>query len=871
MQSKEKKVNKRSIILLSVVTSSIICTLILGSVGYFVYNKYLKVNKLQDFITNYLKDYVNNGNLNNLIITKIEQYTGGNATIEEMYLDNNNGLFIENIKIEKDGFAVLIKNVNVQTTGEITLNEIVKTGKNDADKILINNIKVGFNKIILNEVTVNPTSQITIKNPRFESEKIVLNYTPLEILNKKFLVTGITVLSPEVSLVRRKNGIWLIMDTLKEVTDKFNLSEYTDLLANGVIFKDGTLHYIDKDFFPNGAIDVSGIDFVIKPFSGSLKNLALDGFVNDTFFGDYSVTGKVNLYEPALNIKLKAEDIVISENFVKNIPGIGENIWNEYKPIGSIGIDGIFHFYTENNKRILDRHIELDINDMETTYYRWPINISRVSGNIMIANNKININNVEGYAYQDGQQGTEVNCDAIFELGKPSMKIIVTANDIDITNDLIKKMPPVCQNLYRTLKPTGRADMNLIYTVSVNGKVNKDYKIELDCKDWELNHQNVPEPIKNINGQIVISNRAEKSVLGECTGNVQLKNIEGYFNDGKNITTISLNGELDMGSPKKFFRANIPSLNISNDLLNNLPAKYKNIKKEFTPNGEIDVDVIYDQRNAISKPDISVTVDCKDCELASSKFPVPLHNIIGIVKIKGNHISADNFLAKSYGGKVNGSAQMIINNSTYNYDGEFGFFDVDMENMFRDFFKINQKWPGLLSGNITFNQTANGNNKLKAKGNLTLKDGKISDVPIALSVINILNFALPTKVEFHSGYMNFLIEDDIIEIEEAKIYSDTVKLVARGKVNFDGTLDIMVIVEFTKNTLRDIPVLGPLFDFVVGGVRKRLTKVHLSGNISEPVGSMAMLSPIKKPIKSLFELFPENGNKTGTSTASPSE
>ena len=872
MQTKNKNLSTSSIILLSVITSSIICSLILGSVGYFLYNKYLKVNKLQNVVTKYLKDYVNNGNLNDLIITKIEQYTGGNATIEEMYLDNSsNSLLIKNINIEKDGVAVSIKNVNVPRTGEITLNEIVKTGKNEADKILINNIKVGFNNITLNEVTVNPTSQITLENPRFESKEIILNYNPLEFLNKKFLVSGITVLSPEVYLVRRKNGVWLIMDTLKELTEKFNLSKHTDLLANGVVFKDGTLHYIDKDLFPKGEIDVSGIDFIIKPFSGSLKNLTLDGFVNDTFFGNYSVTGKANLYEPALNIKLKAKEIIISENFIKSMPGIGEDIWNKYKPAGSLGIDGMFHFYTENNNRRFDRQIMLEINDMETTYYKWPINISRVSGNIMFANNKVNINNVEGYAYQEGQEGTKVNCDAILELGKPTMKMTVKANDIDITNELIKKMPPVCQNIYKKLKPSGRADMSLIYTVNVKDKVNRDYKIELDCKDWELTYQNVPKPIKNINGKVVISNRAEKSVLGKCAGNVQLKNIKGYFNDGKNIATISLNGEFDMGSQKKFFHGNIPVLNISKNMLNNLPAKYKNIKKEFSPNGEVDIDVIYDQRNANAEPDISVTVNCKGCELTSTKLPVPLNNIIGVVKIKGNHISADNVLAKSYGGKVNGSAEMVINDFTYNYNGEFGFVDVKMEDLFRNFFKIDQKWPGLLSGKLKFNQTANGNNKLTAKGSVTLKDGKISEVPVALSIINILNFGLPTKVEFHSGYINFSIDDDIIKIEEAKIYSDTVELVARGKVNFDGTLDLMVIVEFTKSTLRDIPILGPLFDFVVGGVRKQLTNVYLSGNISEPISSMAMLSPIKKPIKSLFELFPENGNKTGTSTANTSK
>ncbi len=870
--TKRKNLKKRSVILISAITSFVIAALIICGAGYFVYIKYLKKNGLQRLVNSYLREYVDSGNLKDVIVEKIEQYTGGTVSIEKLSMTRENGLTIEYFTFLKDDIDVVVKDANLTIPGKIVLNKIVKRGKTSADKILIESAQIDLNSITLNNVSINPTAEITIENPRLNVEKVIVAYSAVDLLKGKLLITDVTAISPELYIVRRENGIWMIMDALKELTDNIDLSNYSGLLKDGIVLKEGILHFIDKEFFSGGELYVKGIGMTIKPFLGSLKDLEINGFVQDPFYGSYNVAGHFDLNMPSLNLKINAKELSVSESFFKGVPIVGEKIWNTYKPMGKLDMNCLINLNNTGGKRRVERHVRIDFMDMEATYIKWPFTASRIAGRMTLDNNRISIKNVSGYVYQDGQQGTNVNLNVIMEIDKPVKKILVKANDVILTKELVDKLPNSCKKLYKKFKPGGRADLDVVYSVNDDGKISKDYKVEVICKDWNLIYPEMPVPLNDVNGKIVVSNRVEKSRLGGGGGgSVQLKDFKGYFDDGQQVVPINFSGEFGMNNPMKLININVPDVNLSDKFLSNLPDKYGKNLENFRLAGKIGLDVVFDQRDLGIKPETSITVNCKGSTFTDKKSLVSLNGVNGIIKAIGNNISADNIAGKCFDGKVNGAISVDVENSFYKYDGAFSFKDVDMEKLFRNLFKTDQEWPGLLSGKVKFNRDAKDQSKLLASGHVNLYEGSISDVPVALSVINILNFGLPTKVVFHSGRINFVIKDDIIEITEAKVYSDTVELVARGTVGFNGDLDVRVVVEFTKNTLKDIPIVGPLFDFVVGGVRKSLTKVHVGGTIAEPTSSLSMFEPIKKPIKNVIELIPTVGNGSGTSTTNVSE
>lgn len=874
--------------LIIVIISVVITTLILSGVGYFVYKKYLKKDIVQEMIVknlyNSFKDqdigkiiveglrkYAGTEDIKIMLEKKLGGYVGSSVTIDTVSFDDEEGLVLAGIEIPKAGCTINIEKAFIIPFKGIEL-DVVKTTQKNKDMILIKHAFIDFlNNITLNEVMVmDPENEIT--GPVFNAKKIIVDYNPLNLLKGELFIRGVTALSPEFSLLRTKDGIWTIMDAVKGVIDKIHMPAYANLLENGVVAKDAAVHLIDKDLFIGEVMDVSGIDMIIKPFSGSLSDLSIDGTINDSSFGSYSLTGKWDVDIPRLKIKVVAKDLESSEEFLQRLPVIGQGFWDTYKPIGRFGIDAVLIFDNDKGKRGFDRTVKVAFNDMDTTYYRWPTTVSRCTGELLLTDGKINIKNVQGYLFQDGQQGAGVRLDAILEIDRPAKEINIRASNVAITEEFIKKMPEECEKFWREFHLNGQLDANIVYLAGGEDKDNPDdYAIEINCKGCDITHPEVPIPIKNINGRVVVKNETESGISGKGQRKLRLMNMRGYFNDGVQITPIEFNGEFDMDGPQKTLLINVPGLNITNELLTKMPEGYGRLWNDFKPSGQVDLHITYDYRDQNHKPDLDISMDCKGCNFEDARFPVPLFGVIGMIDVNGNHISARHLIGRSYGGQVEGSVQIDMQDKSYQYDGEFGFSEMDMETLVQNVFKTDQKWHGLLSGKIKFHQGKNGESGFVSTGTVIFKEGKISDVPIALSIINILNLGLPTRVVFERGYIDFLIKDNNIIIEEAKIYSSTLELTARGKVDFNGNLDVNVIVGFNNDTLLSIPLVGKLVDFVVGGVRKRLTKVHVGGNIKEPESSLVMLRQIKQPIKDVLELIPTNGKGSGTSTATPTK
>jgi len=94
-----------------------------------------------------------------------------------------------------------------------------------------------------------------------------------------------------------------------------------------------------------------------------------------------------------------------------------------------------------------------------------------------------------------------------------------------------------------------------------------------------------------------------------------------------------------------------------------------------------------------------------------------------------------------------------------------------------------------------------------------------------------------------------------------------------GTVGFDGTIDLIVVAGLNRETFSQIPFIGGLMDFVVGGVRKKLTKVQITGTLSNPVTKMIGFKPFTDSVKRIVDVLvhpkenkEEDGEKSNVET-----
>jgi len=114
---------------------------------------------------------------------------------------------------------------------------------------------------------------------------------------------------------------------------------------------------------------------------------------------------------------------------------------------------------------------------------------------------------------------------------------------------------------------------------------------------------------------------------------------------------------------------------------------------------------------------------------------------------------------------------------------------------------------------------------------------------------------LPNKESFHTANLKYSIKDKIVYVEELEVLSNAIELGCVGTVDFDGKIDLTVVAGLSKETFSQIPFIGGLMDFVVGGVRKKLTTVQITGTLLKPETKMIGLKPVTDSVKRIIDVL----------------
>ncbi|MCP4252995.1 MAG: hypothetical protein GY775_06230, partial [Candidatus Scalindua sp.] len=88
-----------------------------------------------------------------------------------------------------------------------------------------------------------------------------------------------------------------------------------------------------------------------------------------------------------------------------------------------------------------------------------------------------------------------------------------------------------------------------------------------------------------------------------------------------------------------------------------------------------------------------------------------------------------------------------------------------------------------------------------------------------------------------------------------EVFSDSIELGCVGTVAFDGKINLTVVAGLSKETFSQIPFIGGLMDFVVGGVRKKLTTVQITGTLLKPESKMIGLKPVTDSVKRIIDVL----------------
>ncbi|MBO1222934.1 MAG: AsmA-like C-terminal domain-containing protein [Candidatus Scalindua sediminis] len=801
------------------------------------------------------------------------------------------------------------------------------------------------------------------KNPenlRIEAERIFIRYEPLALLRGEFLINSITIMSPELFIVREKDAIWKLLNGFKAFLDHAKLKFPTDQLRSGIIARDTDVHVFDEVIFREGSLNIENMDLFAQPFGGSLRDINIRGIVNDGFWQGFEINIDTNLATPELKLVAHLRNKFMTEALMKELPVIGEKFWKTYSPVGKFDFDCLLDFNNKNNEKKMDYNLSLEVIDAEMTYIKWPFLLKHVNGTIEYSKDGIFLKSMKGNVQNEGQESPG-EVDAFFCVGNSRKKIEINIPNFNITEKLMKMIPDIGEKAWIDYDPKGNIDVTIKYESNEDKSV-IDYSVEAICKGIEAKPPYIPYRLSNIVGLIKMdgdnvyfknmsgyllngsrtnrtmfdgvidlkskekrftisipnlnlteeiiksipergediwsknkptgqvdltinytgykdSSKDEYLITADCKGNefestifpikisdimgrvvidkdnIQLKSLRGYVVTGKQFSRATCNGVIGLKNKNKKVLLNVLDLKVTKDLLDKFPELLKNERFRIAPEGWVDINLDYESNDTNQEGSYSLVIDSRGCEFKFPKLPISVSDIDARVNIEKEKLLIRKFSGTCIGGKVDGTIEVDKPLSNRDYVGELRFREIDFDELAKIFSKTQQKRSGICDLNIDFLGKGRDLKDFVAKGRFKLKEGYISEVPALLNILKLLNLSLPKKETFHSADIKYSVKDKIVNIDELEVFSDTIELGCVGTVGFDGTLDLMVVAGLNQETFSQIPLIGKYMDYVVGGVRKKLTKVQVTGTISNPKSTSVALKPFKHGIKSIFGLL----------------
>ena len=856
-----------------------------------------------------LKTFTSEKAIKTRITERLEALTGGKLTVEHAHFDMFKGLNLSNFKFEgKDpenlrieGESILIRHEPLALLrGEVLINSIMIVSpelflvrEKGAIWRFLNGVKAMLDHsgikyptdqlgrgVIVKAANVHVYDEVIFRGGVLNIENVDLFGQQLGGSLKDIHIKGIindglwkglelnvdtNLATPELKLVAQTRDKTMTEELMKELpvigekfwktyspTGKFNFDctlDFNDkdskrkmdyLLKLDVI--DGEMTYIKWPFLikhVNGKLEFSRKGTFLKSMKGDLQNEGQQTHGEiDAFFAVGDARKSVNLNIPNFNI---------TETLMKMIPDVGEKVWNDYHPKGNI--DLTIKYESNEDKSVTDYSAKASCKGITAENPFIPYDISNIIGLIENDGKNIYLKNMSGYL-QNGQKTNHCMIDGVISPKSKEKRFIVSIPNLDLREEVVKSIPKKGEDIWSRYKPTGQVDFMLNYR-GFEDSSKDEYVITVDGKGNEIKYADLSIELKDVIGRVIVSKK-----------DVQLKNLRGYMINGDKLARTVGNGVYKLRSEDKKTLFNVFDLTVTEEYLDKFPKLLKRDWFKIEPVGWVNVTLDDEVNDVDGKDRHSVIIDTKGCKAGLTNIPVTISDIEGRINVEGGQLTGRNMNGTYCGGRINGTIEADRTSPDGEYSGKLNFEKVSLQKMMESFVKEEQKWTGVCEGNIDLQGKGKDLKDFTAKGSVRLQEGQLAEVPVLLSILKLLNLSLPKKESFHTAKLKYSVKDKIINIEELEVFSDSVELGCIGTVGFDSTVDLTVVAGLNKETFSQIPFIGGLMDFVVGGVRKKLTKVQITGTLTEPKSAMIGLKPLTYPIKRIFDvLSPARENK----------
>ncbi len=604
------------------------------------------------------------------------------------------------------------------------------------------------------------------------------------------------------------------------------------LVARDMTFTYGNFPYPADHI--TGEIEFFMDHFVIKNMQGKHgpSNIRFDGTA-----GGYT-------RESEFAFRIEIDDLPLDDALRQALDPPNRKVLESFAPRGRVSARGrAYRPRGENSKERIP--LTLMFQGVSLHYQEFPYELKNVSGEIQVDGSQIIIQRA---TIRDGAMEAEVRGKITDISGDASVDVTIDALRLPLDGRLRDAIGDEARKIWDLFTPGGEMEVHWRLRKEKDGPM--VHTARGRCKGNTVLYKDLPLPVTDLAGDIEMS--PGKYSLEHFTGKVKGADVEihGTVTDAQVSLHVDATG-----------------LPLDDEVKNALPAGVADFLRliklggtvsfnsglTFKKNGQRQVDLVcklmkgyIDTEPRFEDLDGTVTLTGyfeKDPEMIgfincsrATVYGKRISDVAASFNTRGSKLNFLNLKASVYGGVLAGKSFSMDTKSKDFFGESFTVDRVDLQEFVRDTKSYADK---NMSGKISLDlRDLRGNSldssTITAKGRMVIRDALLWDIPVFIKLFTLNPGELfKTRNQFDAGVIEYDIKNRKIAVDRMAFTSESVSVVGRGSVGFDGDLHLVLKPRSGPLLGLDFFVLrwaGDLVSFLLDSV----VSVEVKGTFDKP-------------------------------------
>jgi hypothetical protein len=490
-------------------------------------------------------------------------------------------------------------------------------------------------------------------------------------------------------------------------------------------------------------------------------------------------------------------------------------------------------------------NIEMSLVGCTARFKPFPLPVEDVSGLIVLRGDALTI---ESAKCRHGNAWFTVSGSLTSIEADGGIDVTVDSDDVKLTPDASTDpralaLPEAVRRIWKHFSPVGSVSLHWVTKRAPGPGQELTYDVTVRPKDLKATFDGVPYPLTDIAGEVWTDAKR-----------VEVRGLAGKRGAARVAVSGAVTG-LD-GDPAYDLAISASQLPIDGDLKAALPPDFASMLADLDMKGSLGFDDLHFRRgggtlepgishyeaNTIRIEDASFDAglgfrEVREVELSMFGTQTPTSSSVhGRLKnaslrvedVKVSKLGAtwrfgdgelriEDIEGTAYDGRISGAVTYSTRSSDWSVDLKAA--NIDLMQLTSDSAMKGKNVKGRADGELRMQGTGGNSNGFTGSGGISFKDSDLYEVPLLVSVFNVLKFA-DTKDVFRKGLVTFDVEDRRFRIKDLLLESDSMDLESdRGDMDFDGNIRLK---------------LSPVMHNLVTKPLDAFTAVYVRGTFQRP-------------------------------------